>query len=202
LLGLPRFALTGLHRNVSLLSVAFIALHVLTAVADGYVDIPLTSSVIPFVSRYETFWLGVGAVSFDLFVAIIVTSLLRRHLSRRVWYAIHLLAYASWPVAFAHSIGASTDMRSGALLLLAVGCALVLGAGILWRLYAAAGDVPRADRVHALMAQLSPGRAASRQLSPEGAPGNPRPARPGGGTPPDLRVRTAREARKTEAGAR
>src|SRR5215469_5906910 len=74
--GLPRFALTGLHRNISLLSVAFVALHVLTAVADGYVDIPLTSSVIPFASPYETFWLGLGAVSFDLFIAIIVTSLL------------------------------------------------------------------------------------------------------------------------------
>jgi len=158
--GLPRFALTGLHRNISLLSVAFIVLHVLTAVADGYVNIPLTSSIIPFVSPYESFWLGLGAVSFDLFVAIIVTSLLRRHLSRRVWYGIHLLAYASWPVAFAHSIGASTDMRSGWLAVLAVGCAVLLGAGILWRLYAAASDVPRADRVHALMTQLSPGRAA------------------------------------------
>jgi len=161
LAGLPRFALTGLHRNMSLLSVAFIALHVLTAVADGYVDIPLTSSVIPFASPYETFWMALGAVSFDLFVAIIVTSLLRRHLSRRLWYGIHLLAYASWPIAFAHSIGASTDMRSGWLLVVAFGCALLLAAGIVWRLAAAAGDVPRADRVHALMTQLSPGRMTS-----------------------------------------
>ena len=157
--GLPRFALTGLHRNISLLSVAFIALHAATAVADGYVNIPLASSVIPFTSPYEAFWLSLGAVSFDLFLAIIVTSLLRRHLNRRVWYTIHLLAYASWPVAFAHSIGASTDMQSGWLLVLAAGCAVVLAAGILWRLYAAAGDVPRAGRVHALMTQLSPGRA-------------------------------------------
>lgn len=35
--GLPRFAVTGLHRNLSLLSVVFIAAHVLTAVTDGYV---------------------------------------------------------------------------------------------------------------------------------------------------------------------
>ena len=31
--GLPRFAVTDLHRNLSLLSVAFIVVHVLTAVA-------------------------------------------------------------------------------------------------------------------------------------------------------------------------
>lgn len=154
LLGLPRFAVTGLHRNLSLLSVAFVALHVLTAVADGYVSIPLTASVIPFTSAYETFWLGIGAVSFDLFLAIIVTSLLRRHLSRRVWYAVHLLAYASWPVAFAHSIGASTDMQSGWLLLLAIACAVAVAGAVAGRVLAAARDVPRAGRVHALMADL------------------------------------------------
>ena len=39
--GLPRFAVTSLHRNISLLAVAFIAVHVLTAVLDTYVSIPL-----------------------------------------------------------------------------------------------------------------------------------------------------------------
>ena len=41
--GLPRFAVAGLHRNLSLLAVAFIAVHVLTAVLDSYVSIPLRS---------------------------------------------------------------------------------------------------------------------------------------------------------------
>ena len=154
LLGLPRFAVTGLHRNLSLLSVAFVVLHVLTAVADGYVTIPLAASVIPFTSPYEGFWLGIGAVSFDLFLAIVITSLLRRRLSRRTWYAVHLLAYASWPVAFAHSIGSSTDMRSGWLLLLAIGCALALAIGILWRVSAAGRDLPRAARAHTLLSEL------------------------------------------------
>src|SRR6202044_4178270 len=44
--GLPKFAVTGLHRNLSLLAVVFVAIHVLTAVADGYVNIPLTSAVV------------------------------------------------------------------------------------------------------------------------------------------------------------
>jgi sulfoxide reductase heme-binding subunit YedZ len=39
--GLPRFAVVGLHRNAALLTVAFITLHVLSAVFDGYVDIGL-----------------------------------------------------------------------------------------------------------------------------------------------------------------
>ena len=37
--GLPRFVVTGLHRNLSLLGVAFVAMHVVTAVLDPYVTI-------------------------------------------------------------------------------------------------------------------------------------------------------------------
>jgi methionine sulfoxide reductase heme-binding subunit len=149
--GLPRFAVTSLHRNLSLMSVVFIVIHVLTAVIDGYVSVPLISGVIPFTSGYEGFWLGLGAISLDLMLALIVTSLVRGHLSRRLWKAVHWLAYASWPVAFAHSLGASTDMQGGPLLGLAVLCAAVLAAALIWRLVLMARQVPRAQRVSAVM---------------------------------------------------
>src|SRR5262249_53896533 len=75
--GLPRFAVTGLHRNLSLTAVVFVVLHVLTAVFDGYVSIPLTAMFIPLASGYEPLALGSGAVSLDLMAAVIVTSLVR-----------------------------------------------------------------------------------------------------------------------------
>ncbi len=149
--GLPRFAVTGLHRNLSLLSVAFVAVHVVSAVADGYVKIPLTAAVIPLASSYERLWLGLGAVSLDLMLAAAVTSLLRRHLSRRVWRAVHLTAYLSWPVAWVHSVFAGSDLRHGPLFLLAIACAVVVLGATAWRVVAASGDVPRAERVGLLM---------------------------------------------------
>jgi methionine sulfoxide reductase heme-binding subunit len=160
--GLPRFAVTGLHRNLSLIAVVFVALHVLTAVADGYVDIPLTAAVVPLASPYERLWLGLGAVSLDLTIAVIVTSLLRRHLSRRLWRGVHLLAYLSWPVAWLHSITASKDLQHGWLFLLAVACAAVVVIAVVWRLAAAARDVPRAERVGHLMSVMH-----SRHRTPE-----------------------------------
>ena len=150
--GLPRFAVTNLHRNLSLMAVVFIVIHVVTAVLDGYVSIPLISGVVPFTSGYEGFWLGLGAISFDLMLALIATSLIRGRLSRRVWKAVHWLAYASWPIAFAHSIGSSGDLQSGLLLALSVLCAAALAAALAWRLVAAAREVPRAQRVSAVMA--------------------------------------------------
>lgn len=160
--GLPRFAVTGLHRNLSLTAVAFVVLHVLTAVVDGYVTIPLTASVIPFVSGYERLSLTLGAVSLDLAAAVIVTSLVRHRLSARAWRGVHLLVYLSWPVAWLHSYTSATDMRSGWMLMLALADLLVVVAAVIWRLAAAARDVPRAQRVGRLMAAVhrSPGHGS------------------------------------------
>jgi predicted ferric reductase len=153
--GLPRFAVTDIHRNLSLLSVAFIAVHVLTTVLDSYVHIPLISAVVPFASGYERLWLGLGAVSLDIMAAMIVTSLLRGRMNRVVWRAVHLLAYASWPVAFAHSIGSSKDLQQGWMLGLAIGCALIVAAAVAWRLAHAARQVPRARRVTSVFSQVT-----------------------------------------------
>jgi len=158
--GLPRFAVTSLHRNISLLTVAFVAVHVVTAVLDSYVSIPVSAGVIPFASSYERLWLGLGAISFDLMLAMIITSLLRGRLNRTLWRAVHLLAYASWPVALAHSIGSSRDLQHGWMLDLGIACALIVGIAIIWRLAHAARQVPRAARVATAMARHLPAAGA------------------------------------------
>jgi DMSO/TMAO reductase YedYZ heme-binding membrane subunit len=166
--GMPKFAVGGLHRNLALLATAFVVIHVLTAVTDGFVNIPVTAAVVPLASPYERVWLGLGAVSFDLMLAAVITSLLRRHLSRRAWRAVHLTAYVSWPVAWFHSVFSSTDLRHGPLFLLAIACAVAVIAAVLWRLAAAGNDVPRAERVGLLMSAVhgrgrrsQPGRPAA-----------------------------------------
>ena len=161
--GLPRFAVTNLHRNLSLLAVIFLAIHIVTAVMDSFVSIPLISAVVPFTSGYEAFWLGIGAVSLDIMLALIATSLVRGRLNRKVWKAVHWLAYASWPIAFAHSIGSSTDLQHGLLLILAIACAAVVAAALAWRIAAAAREVPRAQRVSALLDRSRPGHQAARR---------------------------------------
>lgn len=155
--GLPAFAVTGLHRNLSLLSVAFVAVHVLTAVADPYVTIRLISVIVPFTSGYLPFWLGLGAVALDLVLALIVTSLVRARLSRRVWRGVHWLAYAAWPVALVHGLGASPDMRSGGLRTLAVVSAIAVAGALLWRATRAMRGVPRAERAATVLSRAAGG---------------------------------------------
>lgn len=131
---IPRFVVDMVHRNVALLSVAFLAIHVLTTVADSYVSVGLVDAVLPFGSGYRPFWIGLGAVSVDLMLAVVLTSLLRRRIGHRVWRATHLLAYASWPVALAHSLGTGTDAGAGWMLLLSAVCVATVAVAVLVRI--------------------------------------------------------------------
>jgi methionine sulfoxide reductase heme-binding subunit len=157
--GLPSFAVTGLHRNVSLLAVAFLAIHVITAIVDPYVTIGLAAAVFPFVASYRPFWLGLGAISLDLIAALIVTSLARARMSRRAWRGIHWLAYAAWPLAVVHSLGSSSDARGGLVLGVLACCVLALAAALAWRLSRAAREIPRAARAAATLSHMSARKA-------------------------------------------
>lgn len=128
----PRFLIDSLHRSTSLLAVVFLALHILTTVLDGFTSISLADAVIPFGSSYRPFWLGLGAVAFDLLIALVLTSLLRRHLGYRAWRFTHWFAYACWPIALAHGLGTGSDTGFPWLLALNAACAtLVVGAVLL-----------------------------------------------------------------------
>ncbi|ATY16692.1 ferric reductase [Amycolatopsis sp. AA4] len=123
----PRFALADLHRNLALASLVFLAAHIVFAVVDGYVDLSWPAVVLPFVSGYEPFWIGIGAVAVDLLLAIVVTSLLRTRIPPRLWRAVHWLAYVCWPVALAHSIGlVASDSARPLLIALDIACLLAV----------------------------------------------------------------------------
>jgi len=137
--GLPRFAVAGLHPTVTLTAIVFVAVHVATTVLDGFAPIGWKDAVVPFLSPYRPIWLGLGAVAFDLLLALVITSLLRARIGYRLWRATHWLAYASWPVALVHSLGTGSDARLGWLQLVAVGCTLSVALALAARLAAGPG---------------------------------------------------------------
>ncbi len=125
----PRFLVDSLHRNVSLLAMVFLGLHILTSVLDSFAPISLLDAFIPFAGSYRPFWLGLGAISFDLLLAVTITSLLRQRMGFATWRAVHWLTYASWPIALLHGLGTGSDVKSTWLLGLSIVCiAIVIGA--------------------------------------------------------------------------
>jgi sulfoxide reductase heme-binding subunit YedZ len=130
----PRFATALLHRNLSLLVLVFLAIHISTSVLDPYAAISWSDAIIPLRAGYRPLWLGLGAVAFDLLLALAITSLLRARLGLRTWRAIHWLAYACWPIALVHALGTGTDVRGSWLPWLTGGCAAIVVAATGWRI--------------------------------------------------------------------
>jgi methionine sulfoxide reductase heme-binding subunit len=142
-LRLPRFVTLGLHRNVSLLAVVFLGVHILTALADSYAKVGIAQALAPLPSAKYGLWLGMGALSLDLLAAVVVTSLLRQRLGSRAWKSVHWLAYASWPLAFAHSVGMGTDKAAGWFLDTGLACAGLIAITVAWRLLALRNPHPK-----------------------------------------------------------
>jgi predicted ferric reductase len=126
----PRAATQALHRNVALLSVVFLIVHIVTAVADEFVDIRWWHAIVPFATTYERVWLGLGVVAFDLLLTVVITSLLRRHLQHALWRVVHLSAYVAWVLGIVHEIGIGTDAATQWGLGVSVACALIVAGAV------------------------------------------------------------------------
>jgi DMSO/TMAO reductase YedYZ heme-binding membrane subunit len=136
----PRFAIDSVHRDVSLLVVVVLVIHIVTSVLDGFAPIALLDGVLPFLSPYRPLWLGLGTLSFDLLLAIAITSMVRRRLGYRAWRAVHWLAYASWPVAVLHGLGTGSDVKQWWMLALTAACIVAVLVAVWTRIAGVSGQ--------------------------------------------------------------
>ena len=125
-----------MHRNISLLVVVFVLLHVATTVIDGFAPIGWLDAIVPFRSVYRPIWLGLGAVAVDVLLAVIITSLMRVRIGYARWRYVHLLTYAMWPIALVHGLGTGSDTRAPWMWWLDGICAAIVVASVSWRLIA------------------------------------------------------------------
>ena len=130
----PRFLTVELHRNLALLSVAFLAIHILTAVLDPFTNLGIGAALVPLASSYRPLPVAFGVVSVDLVAAVVVTSLLRERLGHRVWRAVHWSSYAAWPLAVEHTLTAGSDAFAPWMLVVQVACVLAVSTALVWRL--------------------------------------------------------------------
>ncbi len=119
----------GIHRNLSMGMSVFIVIHVVTAIAETYVDIGWISALMPFSSGYSPRLIGLGTLAFDAFLAVLITSIMRERLDEARWRLIHWFSYALWGFALIHGYGLGTanePLLRGVTVL----CALVGAAAI------------------------------------------------------------------------
>ena len=158
----PRLVFPEVHRTLALFSVAFLALHVLTAILDPFVTIGWAATVLPFASGYRTLAIGLGTLAVDLGGAVIITSLVRRRLGFRTWRAVHWLAYLAWPVAFVHSLTAGNDLGIWWVALIEWGCAAAVATAVLARILESVRHPRPASQPGASFDRITPPKKALR----------------------------------------
>jgi hypothetical protein len=101
--------LLDLHAFLGAAGVVFTGIHVVTILLDTYVHFGLAELLVPLASSWHPVAVAWGIVATYLLAAVEVTSLLRRHLSRRLWRWTHALSFALFVLMTVHGLTAGTD---------------------------------------------------------------------------------------------
>jgi len=129
----PRSLFAGIHRNLSLLSVVFVGVHIAASILDPYAHILWRDALVPYGATYRPIWLGLGTLTIEMAAALIITSLLKRFIPLGLWRTIHWMAYGLWPLALLHSLGTGSDSRAWWALGIEVSCTAAVVAVVIYR---------------------------------------------------------------------
>jgi predicted ferric reductase len=131
-----RFELNELHRSITMVAMVFLVVHIFTTLVDSYVPTGWFSALLPLTSTYEPVHVALGAVAFDLILAVWVSSLLKARIANRSWRFIHWFSWLALASALAHSFLTGTDSRTSWGLALGIVCGAVAVLSALWRYFA------------------------------------------------------------------
>lgn len=114
-----------LHEYLSLLAIAFAALHIVVLLWDHYLPFSPGELLVPFVASYRPLWTGIGIIGLYLTVLVSVTFYLRRQIGIRAFRVIHWLSFIAYALVTLHGLNAGTDSPLWSVKLMYAGTALV-----------------------------------------------------------------------------
>jgi DMSO/TMAO reductase YedYZ heme-binding membrane subunit len=162
----------AVHRAVSFGALAFLIIHIVTEILAQRAHV--IDAVVPFLSPYRTFYIGLGTIASDLILLIIVTSIFRKRFTAHGkawrWRAIHYASYLAFVFGVLHGLlgGRSAkpyvDWSYGAAIALTALAVVVRFLAISLRPKGSLSAPPSADR-GAGRHSTSPLRAASLSLA-------------------------------------
>jgi methionine sulfoxide reductase heme-binding subunit len=97
------------HEYFSWLGLAFIVTHVIVLMADKYLPYTIWQVLIPFLSPYRPFWVGIGVIAFYLSLLVTVTFYLKKKIGMEFFRKIHYLSLVAYVGATLHGLYAGTD---------------------------------------------------------------------------------------------
>jgi DMSO/TMAO reductase YedYZ heme-binding membrane subunit len=101
-----RIFVQSAHRAASFGALAFLVIHIVTEILAQRVKV--LDAFVPFLSPFRTFYIGLGTISSDLIVLLVITSIVRKrftgHGKAWRWRAIHYTAYVAFVFGVWHGL--------------------------------------------------------------------------------------------------
>lgn len=114
------------HEFISLLSIGFTLLHVFVLTIDRFLPYTPLQILVPFLSPYRPFWVGLGVIAFYISLLVTITFYLRGKIGMKTFRSIHLLSLLGYLGVTLHGLYAGTDSPLVSMQLLYKGTALVV----------------------------------------------------------------------------
>jgi predicted ferric reductase len=114
------------HEFISLLSIGFTLLHVFVLMIDRFLPYTPLQILIPFLSPYRPFWVGMGVIAFYITLLVTVTFYLRGKIGVKTFRSIHVLSLLGYLGVTLHGLYAGTDAPLLSMQLLYMGTGLVV----------------------------------------------------------------------------
>ncbi len=127
-------AMRALHDFTTPLWLPLGGAHAVLLVLDHTARIAPLDLVVPFQVTYGTVAIGLGTVSLDLLLVVVVTSWFRRAFDQTLWRWLHRLAYPAFVALFLHALFSGTDFGTPIVSALAWSTAAALGVLVVSRL--------------------------------------------------------------------
>jgi sulfoxide reductase heme-binding subunit YedZ len=127
-------AVTDIHRFLSLLALAALAVHGAALVLDRAVSIPVHALLVPGIAEYRPLWTGLGVVAGELMLLLVLSFSVRRRIGAKAWRSFHYAAYVAFAAAAVHGIMAGTDSGLSWMQALYIGSIAAVIAATAWRI--------------------------------------------------------------------
>ena len=98
-----------LHRFLGGLALLFTGIHVGSLILDSYVHFGLVEVLVPFTGTWHPAAVAWGVIGLYLLLAVELTSLLRKRISKRTWRLTHYLSFPLFLLTTVHALSAGTD---------------------------------------------------------------------------------------------
>lgn len=108
----PRLLNSELHNHLTLLSLAFLVVHIGAVWVDPFTHFSALDVLVPFMSGYRTLWMALGIVALYLGIAIGISTWLRSRIGYQLWRQLHTLTLLLYAFATMHGIFTGSDTHS------------------------------------------------------------------------------------------